>query len=55
MHMVRKMLKLEYNDSTNLHVVFPIRREVWSQIFDSTKWPTMLVHTIKGKPCDFEA
>ena len=25
-----------------------------SQIFDSTKWPTVLVHKLKGKPCNFE-
>ena len=26
-----------------------------SQIFDSHKWPTMLVRTVKGKPRNFEA
>ena len=26
-----------------------------SQIFDSHKWPTVLVRTVKGKPRNFEA
>ena len=26
-----------------------------SHIFDSHKWPTMLVRKVKGKPCNFEA
>ena len=26
-----------------------------SQIFDSHKWPTVIVHKVKGKPCNFEA
>ena len=27
----------------------------WSQIFDSHKWPTVLVRKVKGKPRNFEA
>ena len=49
MHMGRKM-----------HV-FPLPRRLTrsaiygSQIFDSHKWPTVLVRTVKGKPRNFEA
>ena len=38
-----------------------IRRELtrhailWSQVFDSIKWPTALVRKVKGKPCTFDA
>ena len=28
---------------------------VWRQKLDSTKWPTLLVHDVKGKSCIFEA
>ena len=41
--------------------VFFLRRELsrsaiyGSQIFDSHKWPTVLVDEVKGKPCIFEA
>ena len=41
--------------------VFLLRRELslsaiyGSQNFDSHKWPTVLVRTVKGKPRNFEA
>ena len=41
-------------------MVFLLHRELtwhailWSQIFYSTKWLTVLVRKVKGKPCNFE-
>ena len=59
------VLKVEYNDphkhASKLVFLFLLPRQLtWSaiygsQIFDSHKWPTVLVRTVKGKPRNFEA
>ena len=28
---------------------------LWSQNFDSTKWPTVFLCDVKGKPCKFDS
>ena len=59
--MVGKMfLKVEYNDphkhATKLHgFPFTPSTNMVGHLFDSHKWPTMLVCKVKGKPRNFEA
>ena len=47
----KDVLKVEYNDPHKNALKF---HGLWV-IFYSTKWPTVLVHKIKGKTCNFEA
>ena len=64
MHGWKDVLRVDYNDPHNNAMKLhgdPKRCELtrhailWSQICDTTKWPTVLIRKTKGKQCNFKA